>query len=36
MFEGVVVGDFLELALVFITVVVSLALMVLFGKWWAR
>lgn len=36
MFEGIVVGDFLELALVFITVVVSLALMLLFGRWWAR
>lgn len=36
MFEGIVVGDFMELALVFITVAVSLALMVLFGRWWAR
>jgi hypothetical protein len=35
-FEGIVVGEFLELALVFITVVVSLGLMVLFGRWWAR
>lgn len=36
MFEGIVVGDFMELALVFVTVVVSLAIMVAFGAWWAR
>jgi hypothetical protein len=35
-FEGVVVGEFMELALVFITVVVSLAIMVILGNWWAR
>lgn len=36
MFEGVVVGEFMELAVVFITVVVSLAIMVVLGNWWAR
>ncbi len=36
MFEGIVVGDFMELALVFVTVVVSLGLIVLLGRWWAR
>jgi hypothetical protein len=35
-FEGVVVGEFMELAVVFITVVASLAIMVVLGNWWAR
>ena len=35
-FEGIVVGEFMELAVVFITVVASLAIMVVLGNWWAR
>ncbi len=33
-FNGVVVTDAQELALVFITIMVSLGLMVIFGRWW--
>lgn len=33
-FNGVVVTDAQELALVFITIMFSLGLMVIFGRWW--
>jgi hypothetical protein len=31
-----VVGEFMELAVVFMTVVFSLIVMVILGNWWAR
>jgi len=36
LFQGIVVGDFMELALVFLTMAVCFVLMVVFGAWWAR
>lgn len=36
LFQGIVVGDFMELALVFLTMAVCFILMVVFGAWWAR
>ncbi len=33
-FNGVVVTDAQELLLVFITIIFSLGLMVIFGRWW--
>ncbi len=35
-FHGIVVGDFMELAFVFITTAVCLIALVIFGAWWAR
>jgi len=36
LFVGITVGDFMELALVAVTVLFSLGLMVVFGAWWSR
>ncbi len=33
-FNGVVLTDAQELAIVFLTIIVSLGLMVAFGRWW--
>lgn len=36
LFVGYVPGEFMELALVFVTVFFTLGVMVLFGAWWSR
>ncbi len=36
LFVGYVPGEFMELALVAITLLFTLGLMVLFGAWWSR
>ena len=36
LFIGIVPNEYMELTYVFVTVIFSLGLMVLFGRWWER
>lgn len=36
LFVGYVPGEFMELALVAVTILLTLGVMVLFGAWWTR